>query len=656
MSKETISLDSLKSSNRKRRNIDGGELRDFGNGLMEFDPEANGFFPEEENNRQSDKEAALELFDKQLEERRKEVEVFNALIDKYDGVLTEEDYLRETGQSYITNALNDKMTDEERAEVEAERAANRKKKEEERLAAMEEAARQSTSQLFGDEDYDDLDDLEKEILAEEELNMPIAKGTPVVGEFNEKSLQRQNQVQPMGTTDTYVDPNLARKNNKKVEAPVEVAPEEPVADTLVSSNAIEEEKYEDDILNDIAMESAPTPVLPKAPEVTVLEDNVAIAGKVAYVPPVQQAQVFDENGLSEEEKDLAALDDETITDDMDDDDVDTYWKKVGSAYNKKVKPVIKKLDLNAVVVSSEPVTVSSIVNRSTATTHAFKWVLPVSGRPFTMKSFTASELNTLGNMAGTTSRARDIIKALWDHIIEGAGDNFDQWCKVTSHKDLVHLWFGVYGACFDGANYVPYVCDKCKEATISDNLDILDMVQYKDDSVKEKVAAIRNMNYEPDMGKVSPVTRVQISDTIVIDFKDPSVYDILTSGLIDNNTRQKYSEGSVMVPYIANIYAIDTSSGTPVLRPLSNKVYPGNEAKTLKRKAIEYSMVIRSLNSEQYSIVSNYITQVSEEDEDLVTYAYPEYTCDNCHETIQKIETTPSEMVFTRHRLALTEN
>lgn len=644
--KQSISLDSLKSSNRKGKNIDGKELRDFGNGKMEFDPEANGFLPDKEEERKSDREIALDLLDQQLEHRRAEVEEFNALIDKYDGVLTEEDYLKETGQEYVLDHLNDRMTEEERAEVESERAANRQKKQEEMIARQE----KKIKMVIGtDEKYDDLDDIEKEILAEEDIEMPVAKGTPVVGEFNEKALQRQNGMPVMGAEDTYVDPNLNRQQHQQ---PVQkVAVEEPVAETSVDD--LEDEMMEKEILS----EKAPVVVTPKRNEVAVdAIDNVAISGKATYVAPVQQMQVVDENGLTEEEKDLAALDDDSITDDMDDDDIDTYWKKVGSAYNKKVKPVIKKLDLNACVVSSEPVTVSTIVNNSTTATHAFKWVLPVSGRPFTMKSFTASELNTLGTMAGTASKARDIIKALWDHIIEGRGDNFDQWCKVTSHKDLVHLWFGVYGACFDGANYVPYVCDKCKEATISDNIDILDMVEYRDDKVKEAVTRIRAMEYEPEMGKVSPVSRVQISDSIVIDFKDPSVYDILISSTIDNNTRQKYSEGSAMVPYIANIYFIDTSSGSPVLRPLNNKVYPGNEAKTLKRKAIEYSMVIRSLNSEQYSIISNYIAEMSEEDDDMVKYAYPEYTCDHCHETIDKIETTPSEMVFTRHRLALTEN
>lgn len=665
--KETISLSSLKSSSRGK-NIDGKELRDFGNGLMEFDPIANGFKDEEEN-RQSDRDIALDEFDKQMQSRIDEVNHFNALIDKYDGVLTEEDYLRETGKGYITEMLNDKMTDEERAQVEAERAENRRKKQEAILEQqrLEEEKKQqekvsqfpgnnrSTLDSFDMED-DDLDDLEKEILAEEDNIMPVVK--EATGAVNMDNHVHQNVMSPMGSTETFVDPNLAKLKARQQQEKTVV--QEPVVEHPAADYYFDEENdIEQDIMNEteevvskpIETEEIKTPKKYYNEEESV---SSAVTGKVDFVAPQQQSQTIDENGMSEEEKDLLALDDDTLTDD--DADADSYWKKVGTAYKKKVKPVMKKLDLNAAVVSSEPVTVSTIVNKNAFAAHTFKWVLPVTGRPFTMKSFTAAELNSLGNMAGNATSAKDIIKSLWDHIIDGKGDNFDQWCKVTSHKDLVHLWFGVYGACFDGANFVPYVCDKCREATISDNISIMDMINYKDDSVKEKVAAIREMNYEPDMGKVQPVVRIQISDDIVIDFKDPSVYDILTSSLIDRATREKYSEGAAMVPYIANIYFVDTSSGSLVLRPLSNKVYPGNEAKTLKRKAIEYSMVIRSFNSEQYSMVSNYIAEISESDDDLITYGYPEYTCDHCHETIPRVETAPSEMVFTRHRLALTEN
>ena len=650
----TINLSSLKSSN-KGRNIDGKELRDFGDGKKEFDPTENGFFAAPEEERKSDRDIALEALDNQLADRRKEAEEFNRLLDEHDGVMTEEEYLKATGKSFISDMLDDHTTEEEKKEIEEMRAANRAAKEAEKQTAEKPkiVSMPNNGEELSEED-DDLDDIEKEILAEEDNTMPIARGTEVTGKFDQSQLQQSNPHQPQVTPDNFVDPNLNRH-----QVPQEMKQVKPiVADTRTYNADVEDKEIEDDILDDnIALGTGEIKGLPKA----TIADTVAttVTGKVSFEAPVQQKQVVGDDGMTEEERDLAALDEnDSISldeDEEDDEDGEAYWKKISKEYARKVKPVVKKLDLNAAVVSSEPVTVGTLIHKNTSVTNIFKWVLPTSGRPFTMRSFTASELNSLGAMAGTASRAKDIIKSLWDHMVDGKGDNFDKWCKVTSHKDLVHLWFGVYGGCFAGANHVPYVCPKCKQATIASDIDVYSMVEYKTPEDKEKVESILNMPMDADMGKIMPVTRIQISDNIVIDFKDPSVYDILTTNLIDNATRQKYAEGAAMLPYISNIYYIEEAPEGIRLRPLSDKVYPGNEAKTLKRKAIEYSMIIRSLNSEQYSTVSSYISQMTDSD-DGITYIYPETTCDHCHVTIPKIETNASEMVFTRHRLAIVQD
>ena len=663
----TINLSSLKSSN-KGKNIEGKELRDFGNGKKEFDPAANGIFAAPEQERKSDKDIALEALDNQLADRRKEAEEFNRLLDEHDGVMTEEEYLKATGKGFISDMLDDHTTEKEKKEIEEMRAANRAAKEAEKQEAENPkiVSMPSNNDDQLDEEDNELDDIEKEILAEEDNIMPIAKGTEVTGTFDATQLQQHNPIQPQVSADNYMDPNLNRIS-RTVPSPQHLEQVKTIVTPKVKDERATEEIQKDtepikidevDIPGDIALGVGKIQGLPE----TTISDTVdtAVAGDLSFEAPEQRKSVIDEDGLTEEEKDLAALDaNENISldddDDEDDDDGEAYWKKIGKEYARKVKPVIKKIDLNAVVVSSEPVTVNTLIRKNVSVTNIFKWVLPTSGRPFTMKSFTATELNSLGAMAGTASRAKDIIKALWDHMVDGKGDNFDKWCKVTSHKDLVHLWFGVYGGCFAGTNYVPYVCPKCKQATIADNIDIYSMVEYKTPEIKEKVEKILAMPMDADMGKIMPVSRVQISDEIVIDFKDPSVYDILTTNLIDNATRQKYPEGTAMLPYIDNIYFIEESDTGIRLRPLSVTVFPGNEAKTLQRKAIQFSMIIRSLNSEQYSTVSSYISQMTDTD-DGITYVYPETTCDHCHVTIPKVETNASEMVFTRHRLAIVQD
>lgn len=670
----TINLSSLKSSN-KGKNIEGKELRDFGNGKKEFDPAANGIFAAPEQERKSDRDIALETLDSQLAVRRKEAEEFNRLLDEHDGVMTEEEYLKATGKSFISDMLDDHTTEEEKKEIEEMRAANRAAKEvakqeaeNPKIVSMPNSNNDVTDSLFNEKENSELDDIEKEILAEEDNIMPIARGTEVTGNFDATQLQQHNPIQPQMSPDNFVDPNLNRPHPaQQIEQTNSIETTE-IADKRVAIDAVAEKEstadkdieipdHDEFAEENIALGVEKIQGLPKATIADAVD--TAVTGDLSFEAPKQRESIKDENGLTEEEKDLAALDEnESISlDDDEDDDADNeaYWKKIGKEYAKKVKPVIRKLNLNAAIVSTEPVTVNTMISKNTSVTNIFKWVLPTSGRPFSMRSFTATELNSLGAMAGTASRAKDIIKSLWDHMVDGKGDNFDKWCKVTSHKDLVHLWFGVYGGCFAGANYVPYVCPKCKQATIADNIDIYSMVEYKTTEIKERVEKILNMPMDADMGKIMPVSRVQISDDVVIDFKDPSVYDILTTNLIDNGTRQKYPEGVAMLPYIENIYYIEETANGIRLRPLAVKVFPGNEAKTLQRKAIQYSMIIRSLNSEQYSTVSSYISQLTDSDDGII-YIYPETTCDHCHVSIPKIETNASEMVFTRHRLAIAQD
>lgn len=60
-----MNIDELKSGNRKPqedktgKNIDGNNVRDFGNGLKEFDPAANGFKEEEKVLKPDDATSAL---------------------------------------------------------------------------------------------------------------------------------------------------------------------------------------------------------------------------------------------------------------------------------------------------------------------------------------------------------------------------------------------------------------------------------------------------------------------------------------------------------------------------------------------------------------------------------------------------------------------
>ena len=148
------------------KNIDGDNLRDFGNGLKEFDPLANGFTQEEEEKKKDDATAALEELDSQMKARREEVEKYNELLDQYGGEITEEELREELGQGKITKILQDgvggKFEDQpgERADASAILSDNDSREDTFHTSSVQTDVNNHASQ--------ELDELEKELLEEDD--------------------------------------------------------------------------------------------------------------------------------------------------------------------------------------------------------------------------------------------------------------------------------------------------------------------------------------------------------------------------------------------------------------------------------------------------------------------------------------------------------
>ena len=171
--------------NNTGKNIDGKELQDFGNGLKEFDPAANGFEHVKIERLPNDKDRALAAFDKQMEQRREEVEKYNELLDQYGGEISEEDLRKELNQEFITDTLQDgrgqkfEDNDDGGSDVKAAVASQNK-----------EAPDDEINHEYVSEEQKELDELEREL--EEDDNMS----------------DYSNNIQE--GTESFVDPNLAK--------------------------------------------------------------------------------------------------------------------------------------------------------------------------------------------------------------------------------------------------------------------------------------------------------------------------------------------------------------------------------------------------------------------------------------------------------------
>lgn len=605
-----ISISQLRSdsanNNETGKNVDGKELRTFDNGLKEFDPIANGFEHEQPNLLPDDKTRALEHFDQQWEEREREMDHYNELLEQYGGEITEEELREEMGQEFLTEALQD--------------GSGGKFEEEDKTVGAKPGPVEVDSTVTREENENA--ELERELMEDDYDSYDSTHSTA-------------------GSPITIKDPNLTIRNPAPAREP-EPAPEPPVQ---VAEPEPQVEYYEE-----------PDPVVPSQ-----IHEEVYGRKEEPKADPTMEVKTLEldpstsEEDLSKEDRDLAALEDE----DPNRPPVDDFDKKLRAELEKKFKPITKKYDLAHAVVVNKPVTVSNALAKTEAPDRRiFTWALFNSKAPVTIKGFTAVELNRLASYMDDSNprrrpNPRAALNMLWDHIIGDKGASFEYWAKCTRYADLDHLWFGVYGACFNGSNYIPLSCTECKELTIADNVPLIDMVNFEKEEYKELLDDIlQRPNESIDYSVVE--YRVQVTDDLVVGLREPSVYDmVLVPAMLDNGFRRDYEDTLNIIPYITNIYRIIEEDGQLQLRPIAVKTFPNNEVKTAKAKVIQLSKVLRYMDSDHHNLVTKYIAQVNRDNTVQVSYKFPDSKCDHCGAHIDGEPMIASDAVFIRHRLAI---
>lgn len=601
--------------NNSGKNIDGQKLREFEGGLKEFDPAANGFEPVKIERKPNDKDRALQAFDKQMAERREEVEKYNELLDQYGGQISEEDLRAELGQDHITKTLHDGVG----GEFEDKPGQN-----------------VDASAIIRDEQSEDieqneqispeLDELERELEMEDVMDTQSYQQTP------------QSE---------FVDPNLARLRAKQAEEQanqneaVEVSHEETASNTVqptVNHDYAEETHIDHE--DKVPVQSS---AIHEEAKAVNAQDSVSSGAK-----PIEVSAAPKQTDMSEEDKDLKALDD-----DADVAPTEDFDEKLKAELAKKMRPVSKKFDLANAVVSQTPVTVTNaLADIVPLNKKVFTWGLYRSKRPVTVKAFTATELNSLSSYMDSAARSRDVFKAIWDHIVRGKGRDFDAWLKTTSYYDVDHLWFAVYGACFAETNYLPYTCPECSEITVSADINLNQMCKFASDEIREEFNKILHSPSEQSMGSVFAEYRVQVSDSFVVGLREPSIYDaVIVPNMLDTEFRNKYRDIVGLNAYISNIYKVVDTGAQIELHPIAVKQFIGNETKSVKARIIQYAKIIRSLTSDQYNIIMGHINTLNETD--TIYYRLPAVTCDHCKKEIPEEREAAADLVFMRHRLGI---
>lgn len=318
-----------------------------------------------------------------------------------------------------------------------------------------------------------------------------------------------------------------------------------------------------------------------------------------------------------------------------------------------VHPIENKIDISSFTVSKKAISVPKLIVQTKTTERTADWVLPSTGKQFTIGQFSGSEIERLDARNSGSNRAnavKTIYNLIYSHIRDIDKPSFSVWLKQVDFKDITHLYFGAYKASFDNTNTIMYQCEekKCQEMFLKE-INEEEIIHYVTPEAKEKLEKILQEGTTISKDDEYDVVRYQISDEYVIDIKRPSIYNILfESASISESFIEKYSDLIGLMSYIDGIYYINVESQQ--LEPIESNIDHNSLGKTTMRKYKNYYDILSRLSSDQYYLLSQLVNQIDKTEEE-VYYVTPEAKCPACGSVIPQRKTSGEQLLFTRHQL-----
>lgn len=371
-------------------------------------------------------------------------------------------------------------------------------------------------------------------------------------------------------------------------------------------------------------------------------------------------------------EDLDGLD--TLLDDLDNEDDftvnETDTEETAEEARERFKEslsVIKvskdPIDLSSFKIRSNPISSSVLLNSISNNKYKKKcdWVLYNTGRTITLSECDGPELDALRKTMENSNAINTVIatlKLIYNHDEDPNKPKFETWAKHIRTEDIESLYFGLYKACYSDMNLLARNCPNpnaknpkdrgCGKASIIDT-NIMSMVKYENDEVKAKFEKI--MQKESTTEDTTIKSKMIIaSDDIAISYTLPTLYStFIQFASLPDDVTNKYSDFLNSLAYINGFFKIDKANKE--LIPLESKVYPNNLNKTVRAKLKLYIDVLKTLNNDQYNILTSKLNNLIEDPK--ITYVYPETTCPECGKIIKEepVESMLS-LLFTRAQLA----
>jgi hypothetical protein len=244
---------------------------------------------------------------------------------------------------------------------------------------------------------------------------------------------------------------------------------------------------------------------------------------------------------------------------------------------------------------------------------------------------------------------RGALKIIYDHVVSPKPDSFDNWMKSIAFADYDHLFMAIYIAAFAESNFLPIDCAECGKPYLTDDIEIMDMVKFKDEESEEKFTKLYNSDAVNPNG-LYVTENVAISEKFAIAFREPSIYSVLIeSQYFDDKFNRRYQQTIAIMPYIDQIFYIDVENRRLV--PIEFKLIANDPAKTARLKSKKLDAILNTLTVDQNAILATFTQKINERT-DWFTYQIPASTCPNCkHENPAAEDQSASSLVFLRNRL-----
>ena len=326
----------------------------------------------------------------------------------------------------------------------------------------------------------------------------------------------------------------------------------------------------------------------------------------------------------------------------------------------QISPTITKKGASKIKIASTPISVQKVLRTNSKAANAATWVLPNSGRLITFSALAGEEIENL-NPASHNDNMSDALanrltfNTLYNHLIDAnKPDSMEKWLRTINWYDINDIYFAIYLATFKNTNYVTYTCDnkKCNHMFL-EYKSYKDMIKYEDEDAEKRYKELLKAGIDTTPDTIEEEI-VRINDKYAIGFRAPSIYDIMFgASSLDENFRTKYATTIGNISYMANMYYIADNNGEEMYFPIDCKAVANDSGKTMRNKIIAYYNILKTLSSDEYSVVTRSIEDINDKIKVMASYHYPNHECPKCHTIIKRDDQAlnPLVMVFIRHQL-----